>query len=368
MKKLLYYLSCSFIFIVIILFCFTNFSCNKSSDIQAGEIAKDNKNSNLSSGDPESIDLQSILTQPPTVIVQSGCVATYFADLQINNPVANQLTAVFKVVFSIEGRGLSFSVEQINNQPPQSHSPLQSFTLQKGQSLLLKLKFTFSNQDYDFNRSYIVKGKIDAVNFGFTDPNPANDLLTQETFIGSPNTICSECLETATLLQNIQYSFFIPVTVASCQNNLAILSSTATEAELKLPATKAELSKAYFQFIQNGFIPNTTINSVLIKNPEGKYLTYNNGVPAFMNQITNDIHSYQRWVVLKPTTSSCSNSNHLYKFVQYLDNNTCKELVQTQRNGKYYLVYRSGISRDNIADKYIMEPKAQVIIYPTTPK
>lgn len=322
------------------------------------------KNDSNKSSNTNRIDLESKLTQPPAVVVESGCTAIYFSTVEIKNPVANTSTAKFTIVFYNEQKALPFSVEEVNDQPTANHSSFQPFTLEAGQILSVKLKFQLKNKDFDFNKSYVIKGNIipkrNGANFSFIDDNKTNDLLTQEILIGSPNVICYKCLETENISHSSLLSFFIPGVDYStdCQKFPAIISNSPTTTELKKPVSRQENEKLYFEFIENGVIANTTIKKVLIKNTEGKYLTYSNNFPRFMDRISNDLHSYQDWVILKTLSNNCRDKK--YKLVQYLDGNNCKELIQSEINNKFYLKYRNGISADNSSEKILIDPKYEV--------
>ena len=103
------------------------------------------------------IDLESKLTQPATVVVESGCTATFFSTVEIKYPestLRNLPTAFFKIKFTADNRDLLFSVAQINDAFVRDYSPTTEtpkYELKPGQSLLLKLKFQVTNKDVDFN-------------------------------------------------------------------------------------------------------------------------------------------------------------------------------------------------------------------------
>jgi hypothetical protein len=66
-----------------------------------------------------------------------------------------------------------------------------------------------------------------------------------------------------------------------------------------------------------------------------------NGIPKFTALLQNDIHSYQKWVILKESKNSCLDKE--YTLVQYLDGNNCKTLMFSRATGKELLVYKNGI-------------------------
>lgn len=324
------------------------------------------KNDLTKSGIPNRIDLESKLTQPSAVVIESGCTATYFSTIEIKypvNPTPHAPSASFKIKVTAEQKELFFNLSKINdafvrNSPPTNIT--REFTLTSGQSLRLTLKFQVTNKDMDFNRAVLIKATIkprERIIRGrlvadFDDSNTDNDMLSQLIVIGSSNSICYKCIETENYPEHVMHSFFIPL-IDPCQKSPAFLSNTSTSAELK----QAETPLTTFEFVKNGVIANTSIKTVLIKNNLGKFLTFFNDIPVFMDRINNDLHNQQDWVILKTTEDGCNDKR--YKLVQYLDGNTCKELIQKRLSinfTRFFLSYRNGISEGSISEKIIIAP------------
>ena len=101
------------------------------------------------------------------------------------------------------------------------------------------------------------------------------------------------------------------------------------------------------------------VKTVLIKNREGQFLTFHDNNPKFMNRIENDTHHYQDWVIVKGSSTGCPGDKE-YKLVQYIDDDKCFELYQLIVNGKYNLVYRSGISDAKKGERVIIAPQLQI--------
>src|SRR5258705_13863121 len=75
---------------------------------------------------PDRIDLESKLTQPATVVVESGCTATFFSTVEIKypvNPMLDPPSADFTITFSAVQKDLAFTVTQINDAFYRDYSP-----------------------------------------------------------------------------------------------------------------------------------------------------------------------------------------------------------------------------------------------------
>jgi hypothetical protein len=314
----------------------------------------------------ERINLSSNLTMQSAVVVESGCNSLINATIEITNPAESQDMAEFRLGLKIGTSPLSFKVIEIDNRISTSQNPLQYFKVASGLSKKVKVQFQIGGSNFMFNKAYLFTGSIyprryNGTNFSFYDDDKSNDILTKEVFIGSANALCFKCIETENVQAGIEYAFFIPgfeYNFHNCIKYAGYLSSPLPE--LKIPANKAENAKVYFEFISNGVIANTTVKKVLIRNKEGKFLTFNNNVPKFMARIENDPHQYQDWVILKGTStgSTCSRDRE-YKLVQYIDNNQCYELYQLKVSGTYTLFYRTGIREEKKGERIIIAPRFQ---------
>lgn len=314
-------------------------------------------------GIPKFIDLSSRFVLPNTLVAETGCSIKTIATIEIANPDKEAYTAKFKLVLKEGMKVFQYQITGFNGYEATEAdipNPNHVFILMRGQRVTVKLEMQFSGTEIQFNKVHIVTCTIKPEpGSAFFDNKPGNDQLTREIFIGSPNVLCFRCVETADLPERTQFSFFTPGTdylSKDCQILPAFLSGPSPE--MKQPATKAETDKQYFEIINNAVFANTTVKKVLIKNQEGKYLTFNNSAVAFMDRIENDTHHYQDWVILKSSINACQDRK--YKLVQFLDDNRCFELYQIQVSGKYYLYYRTGIRIGNEGEKIIIKPRYEL--------
>ncbi len=314
-------------------------------------------------GIPKVIDLSSRFVLPNTLVAETGCSIKTTATVEITNPDKEAYTAKFKLVLKEGMKVLQYRITGFNGYEATEAdipNPNHVFILMRGQRVTVKLEIQFSGTEIQFNKVHILTCTIKPEpGSAFIDNKPVNDQLTREIFIGSPNVLCFRCVETADLPERTQFSFFTPgidYLLRDCQTFPAFLSGPSPE--MKRPATKEETDKQYFEIINNAVFANTTVKKVLIKNLEGKYLTFNNSAVAFMDRIENDTHHYQDWVILKSSINACQDRK--YKLVQYLDDNRCFELYQIQVSGKYYLYYRTGISAEKEGEKILIKPRYEL--------
>ncbi len=316
-------------------------------------------------GIPKVIDLSSRFVLPNTLIAETGCTLKTTATVEIANPNKDAHTAKFKLVLKEGMRVFRYRITEFNGWEATENDitdPSHVFILMHGQQVSVKLEIQFSGSDIPFNKAHIFTCAIKPEpGSPFIDNKPGNDQLTREVFIGSSNTLCFRCIETADLPERTQFAFFIPgvdYLTGDCQTFPGYLSGPTPE--IKKPQSRTDVDKLYFEIVNNGVYGNTTVKKVLIKNAAGKYLTFNNNnnVVAYMDRIENDTHHYQDWVILKSSANACQDRK--YKLVQYLDNNTCYELYQLQVNSKYYLYYRTGISVGQESEKVIIKSRYEV--------
>lgn len=312
----------------------------------------------------ENINLSSSLTMESAVVVQNGCTADLTTTIKITNPAESAADAEFLLTFYMGTTPVIFKVTEIDGQPAVNTNSRQYFKTSPGTSKTVKVQFSVGGNKFMFNKSYLFKAVIipkrySGLNFSFFDSDQSNDLLSKEVFIGSPNALCFKCIETEQFEERTDFSFYIPGVdfgTIDCQKFRAFVSGL--QPSLKRPVLRTDEAKAFFKFIPNGVIENTSVKRVLIKNKDGKYLTFNNNVPKYMDRIVNDMHHYQDWVILKgiPAAKRCS-EDKVYKLVQYIDNNKCYELYQLKVNGVYNLFYRTGIHQENIGDRILIAPR-----------
>jgi len=316
--------------------------------------------------DAPRINLSSNLILPPTIIAETGCTTSVDATVEITNPTESETTAEFRLGLYLGTSLLSFKVMAIDNIPAASQNSFQYFKLPKGSSSRVKIQFSVGGSDFEFNKTNMLKAFIyprryNRNNFSFYDDDKTNDMLTKELFIGSPNGLCFKCIETEIFPTDTDYGFFVPDAgdydpTRGCEKALNYLRETGGE----LLRSGTNVSGSYFKMLPGGNIANTAVRTYLIRNNNGKYLTYAGGVPKFSDLIQNDVHGYQKWVIKKETKKFCGDKS--FTLIQYLDGNNCKTLMLNYSiPKKVYLSYRDGIitSPQGNFEKIIIGPAAE---------
>lgn len=308
------------------------------------------------------VDLSSNITVSLENVRISNCVATVPASVTIHNPTTADSSVTFKLGFFSEQRNLTYKVVAVNGQQASNQSQHQFFVLSSSESLVVKVDITMSNADFDFNKDYELKGRLlpRIVNRtpAYRDVNPGNDDLTRLVFIRSSNAICGKCLETERFQSGVQYSFSVPeidYQAAGCQAFTALLEPNSTNGRLTTAYSRADLPKVYFEFIPSGFIEHTTVQTYHIRNRAGKYLTFVNNSPRFVERIPNDESNYQKWVILKSQNNSCG--DRAYTLIQYLNGGTCKTLKFRTTGTGHYLAYTNSINPNDRSGRILILPR-----------